>query len=181
MPLAACFKGRLIGKKFSGAAQKGAEWQRFTQNITQANMSIFLSDVEIADLTNCKSPDAQEHWLRSNGVKCYRNATNRLIVARALVKTRKSKKHDKTFDDLTTIIANSVPRRGVGIYFLLDADSVLYVGQTTNFFSRMGAHIGSDVPYTSITFIATQEDELDLFEVEYIKRLKPQYNIRHNK
>lgn len=62
------------------------------------------------------------------------------------------------------------------IYFLLDNDEVVYVGQ-----SKVGLvrpYIHKDKDFTHIAFINCKKCELDAKETELIKKYEPKYNKR---
>lgn len=61
-----------------------------------------------------------------------------------------------------------------GIYFLLKNKEVVYVGQTTNFHQRIGAH--KDKDYDSYCFIKVEKEDLDKKEVGNIMFYQPKYN-----
>ena len=65
-----------------------------------------------------------------------------------------------------------------GIYFLLKNKEVVYVGQTTNFHQRIGAHKEKD--YDSYCFVKVEQNELDKAEIENIMLYKPIYNKQLN-
>ena len=65
-----------------------------------------------------------------------------------------------------------------GIYFLLDGDEIVYVGQSKNIFARIGDHVRGSKDFDSFTFIDLDidGDDLNLAEAELIYRLEPKYN-----
>ena len=65
-----------------------------------------------------------------------------------------------------------------GIYFLLKNKEVVYVGQTTNFHQRIGAHKEKD--YDSYCFVKVEKNKLDKAEIENIMLYKPIYNKQLN-
>lgn len=60
------------------------------------------------------------------------------------------------------------------IYFLLDNDEVVYVGQSKVGLYRPYTH--KDKTFTHVAFINCKECELDDKETEFIKKYKPKYN-----
>ena len=63
-----------------------------------------------------------------------------------------------------------------GIYFLVRKNAIVYVGQTTNIFQRLGEHIKTK-PFDSVTFLPIDDpDDLDLFEAHYIEKFNPILN-----
>ena len=65
------------------------------------------------------------------------------------------------------------------IYFLLDDDEVVYVGQTTRGLARVYAHI-RDKHFTKFYIIEHSIEELDYWEDYYIFKYHPKYNKRPN-
>ena len=65
-----------------------------------------------------------------------------------------------------------------GIYFLLKNKEVVYVGQTTNFHQRIGAHKEKD--YDSYCFVKVEQNKLDKAQIENIMLYKPIYNKQLN-
>jgi hypothetical protein len=64
-----------------------------------------------------------------------------------------------------------------GIYFLMVGSHIVYIGQTTDLFQRLAAHSRGDKPFTKIRFIGCQIDKLNYYEMRWILRFKPFYNI----
>lgn len=60
------------------------------------------------------------------------------------------------------------------IYFLIDKDEVVYVGQTTNGLSRPFAHC--DKEYDTVKAIPCHREMLDQEEHHYICKYSPKYN-----
>ena len=73
--------------------------------------------------------------------------------------------------------------RTAGIYFLIDRDEIVYVGQSrTTILSRLANHI-TDKHFDRVTVLQYPADyDLDGLEIEYIWRIQPKYNakIPHN-
>lgn len=61
-----------------------------------------------------------------------------------------------------------------GIYFLILNDSVVYVGQSVNVFSRIEQH--RDKKFDSYAYVACDIESLDILESLYIHCLKPTIN-----
>lgn len=64
------------------------------------------------------------------------------------------------------------------VYFLLNDNAVVYVGQTKNGIVRPFAH--RDKVFDTIKIKYCSEKELDIVEDEYIKKYKPIYNKQLN-
>lgn len=61
-----------------------------------------------------------------------------------------------------------------GVYFLLDGDEVVYVGQAVNVYSRIGQH--TDKRFDRYAFVPCAVDALDRLESLYIHVLRPKLN-----
>lgn len=61
------------------------------------------------------------------------------------------------------------------IYFLLDNDEVVYVGQSKAGLSRPYSH--KDKVFTNVAVIYCEESELDRKETDYIRKYNPKYNM----
>ena len=64
-----------------------------------------------------------------------------------------------------------------GVYFLCHENKVVYVGQSTNPSARIAQH-QADKVFDRVFLIPT--NDLDTVEYEYIRKLRPKYNITHN-
>ena len=62
-----------------------------------------------------------------------------------------------------------------GIYFLLNDDEIVYVGQSENIYKRIGSHLQTK-DFNSWNFIEVKEADLSELEAFYILTLKPFYN-----
>jgi hypothetical protein len=62
-----------------------------------------------------------------------------------------------------------------GVYFLLRAGKVVYVGQAKNIPSRIEAHTGNKL-FNSFSFFFCHPSECDFFESFYIYKFAPEYN-----
>lgn len=69
-----------------------------------------------------------------------------------------------------------------GVYFLLDGQEVVYVGQSIQIGGRICEHQrDTGKNFTHAVFIGTQERDLDAVEGAFINALKPKYNLRKAK
>lgn len=74
---------------------------------------------------------------------------------------------------------------GCYVYFLLSPKrELLYVGQSTNIYSRLGSHFAGNqkrqfVRYVEI-ILCKDETHMDELEIIAIEILKPPWNIQHN-
>ncbi len=77
------------------------------------------------------------------------------------------------------IVDSSVSVDGFsGVYFLVAQGKVVYVGQSTNIFSRLQSHGGSK-KFDSIKIIPCHRLKLNSLESVYIHSLRPKLNARH--
>lgn len=69
-----------------------------------------------------------------------------------------------------------------GIYFLIKAGEIIYIGQTPNVYRRIGEHATKKLPdayfLIPISLDEMSDIELGLAERRYIDRLKPALNIQ---
>ena len=66
-----------------------------------------------------------------------------------------------------------------GIYFLVQDEQVVYVGQSTNVYSRIAYHVG-DKTFEKYAFVPCDIDLLDKLESLYIHALRPKLNGNMN-
>ena len=67
-----------------------------------------------------------------------------------------------------------------GIYFLMQSDLIVYVGETSCLITRLGQHI-QDKEFDGFRFLKEPDTMLRLrLEKAYIKKYAPMYNINHN-
>lgn len=78
------------------------------------------------------------------------------------------------------IVAGAVPCSAMcAIYFLIDADFIVYVGQSTNVYRRLAQHFAKQVIQFDRYFILPcQVELLDVLEAKYIAELRPAANQR---
>ena len=62
-----------------------------------------------------------------------------------------------------------------GIYFLVKDGKIVYVGQSTNIFARVGTH-KTDKDFDKAIYFECPSTELDDLEYELINILQPEYN-----
>ena len=74
------------------------------------------------------------------------------------------------------IVAASIPARAAcGIYFLIKDKKVVYVGKSTDLFSRISDH-KRKTGFDSFSFLPCERGDLDRLEMAYILALMPKYN-----
>ncbi len=85
-----------------------------------------------------------------------------------------------TMYDKDEILHGSTPFVGhedrTCIYVLIDGDSIVYVGQTSNLISRLAQHAKTK-RFTRYWSVDCPRDELSAAEAEYIVKLNPAMNI----
>lgn len=64
-----------------------------------------------------------------------------------------------------------------GIYFLVRGNKVVYVGQSTNVYKRLGDHFSDKYKnFDRIAIIHCDVNELNYWESRYIKAMRPEHN-----
>lgn len=66
--------------------------------------------------------------------------------------------------------------RTPAVYFLLQAGSVKYVGQSRNIFSRIGSHVQNKLGFDEIAYVPVLLEKLLDEEARYIRLFKPSLN-----
>jgi hypothetical protein len=61
------------------------------------------------------------------------------------------------------------------VYFLMSGDEIVYVGQTTNLYARIGSHREAKI-WDRILFLSVPRENLDATERYWIATLQPKYN-----
>jgi len=65
----------------------------------------------------------------------------------------------------------------IGVYFLLDEDEIVYIGQSTNIYRRLSSHLSlKKFKFTKFAYLEFPINLLSNEEVKYIKKFKPKYN-----
>lgn len=65
----------------------------------------------------------------------------------------------------------------IGIYFLFDGETIVYIGKSTDIHGRVHAHLKDPGKhFDRYAYIAVSSDDLDAAEFEYIKLFEPKYN-----
>jgi hypothetical protein len=86
---------------------------------------------------------------------------------------------NKTLLDGEQIAKLALPwERSTGVYFLVQGEEVVYVGQSVNIYSRISQH--SDKKFEKYAFVPCEADHLDKLESLYIHTLKPRLNGNAN-
>jgi len=89
------------------------------------------------------------------------------------------KKHDdglKNKNDILSCSKNFVAK--TGIYFLINSNEIVYIGQSINVAARIATHENSlDKQFTEFSFIECPREFLNELEAAYIMKFNPKYNI----
>jgi hypothetical protein len=80
------------------------------------------------------------------------------------------------------IIARAEARRvqRTGVYFLISAGRIIYIGQARCVDERIVQHSESTVPFDSWSFIECEMHQLDELEGHYVQKIKPELNGRRS-
>jgi hypothetical protein len=120
-----------------------------------------LLDIELRDSLKC---EIKELEAKLNSLK-----RHELVNKTALTLT------GKTLLREDEIISAANPwQLATGVYFLIDGDRVVYVGQSTNVYSRIECH--HDKAFERFAFIPCDRKILDSLESLYIHVLRPALN-----
>ncbi len=87
----------------------------------------------------------------------------------------------KQFDvlDVSKIVTDAIPRakRLSGVYFLIDKNRIVYVGQSANFEERLHDHRVRAKVWDRYYFIECPAEDLAAVERMYIDHFCPKYNV----
>lgn len=61
-----------------------------------------------------------------------------------------------------------------GVYFLIQNEDIVYIGQSTNIFGRLASH--SDKQFTHVTALLVPREHLNFVESVYILAMRPKLN-----
>jgi len=62
------------------------------------------------------------------------------------------------------------------IYFLFNADQLVYIGKSKNLVNRIMYHKEGKI-FTDVAIVETTAEDYDLLECYYINKYKPEYNL----
>jgi len=68
-----------------------------------------------------------------------------------------------------------IMERLCGVYFLIDGDEIVYVGQSTNIHSRIAQH--NDKKFDKFTFVECEQSALNMVESIFIHTYRPKLNL----
>jgi len=91
-------------------------------------------------------------------------------------KKLKAKMDDPLFEEDDILLLAGIRKRKCGVYFLIKDEEIVYVGQSVNIFSRIGAH-ETLKDFDTFTYIECDKSELNIIEAKYIVKFKPKYNF----
>ena len=86
---------------------------------------------------------------------------------------------DPLLDENEILLMAGVRKKKCGIYFLIKNDAIVYVGQSTNIFNRVGDHEGVK-DFDRFTYVECEKNDLTILETKYINNFKPKYNFDSN-
>lgn len=84
------------------------------------------------------------------------------------------------FEAKTVVGAARSIEKICGIYFLIDAAEIVYVGQSTDVLTRIASHMrdASEKRFSSFSVLETAKDDLGRVEALYIAKFSPRYNVK---
>lgn len=113
---------------------------------------------------NIRYYDARGKALAEGEIPVYAARTNRRYHALTLSPTE--------------IVRRSLPADHLsGVYFLLKADEVVYVGQSVNMYRRVEAHRLQGKDFDRVTYLPAREEVLRELEMVYIHLYRPAQNV----
>ncbi len=72
---------------------------------------------------------------------------------------------------------SDLPKRIIGIYFLIKKEKIVYIGKSVNCISRICFHREENVKnFDSYSLAVVLEKDIDYYEMLYIGKFKPKYN-----
>lgn len=151
-------------------------------------MSIFADKDLLERATGCRTVSAQKQWLRKRDLTIIVNPSGHLLALRSQLEPYVCEDGVRSGDEIDRLLNARasrgklrIARRAIGVYLLIKAGTIVYVGQTTNFLSRAASHVGNaNFDFDVIEFVEVPESKLAHYEHELIARLCPKYNIMHN-
>ena len=110
-------------------------------------------------------------------IKELRNQLASLKRHELLNKTSLSLTNKAMLTEKDIVKAASPWETATGVYFLIDEDKVVYVGQSTNVYSRITTHY--DKKFNRFAYIPCDSKSLDGLESLYIHVFRPLFNAEH--
>ena len=127
--------------------------------------------------------DRDQPWLRSENQRL----TRRVAALEAELECV-TRQHQQLRDDLAGVMPRASltallvqaqePKPAPGVYFLIEGDEIVYVGQSKNVLARMAGH--ADKRFSRVKMIPTSVEGLLSFETRMIEALQPRYNRARN-
>jgi hypothetical protein len=79
--------------------------------------------------------------------------------------------------DKDYILSNSLPvYPQCGIYFLIQDDEIVYIGQSIHIPNRLHSHQKKNRQFERVFFVECKEEDLDEIERQYIRKFSPKLN-----
>jgi hypothetical protein len=146
---------------------------------------LFLSDPEILALTGRHTRTEQVKWLRAHEVRFRKCGDGSLFIRRGDEKNVSEPigANPREYMTAEQIVARAVPYKPeCGIYFLILEGEIVYVGQSTDYHSRVKSHtLAKAIQFDAVAFVRVAHGYLNNVEAEYIARLRPRFNIAGKK
>jgi len=120
-----------------------------------------LADMELRDSLKCEIRELEAKLDSMNKLE--------LVNKTALTLTGKTLLRESEI-----INAANAWEQATGVYFLIDGDKVVYVGQSVNVYARIASH--HDKVFERFAFIPCKREVLDSLESLYIHILRPALN-----
>lgn len=137
----------------------------------------YLTEDEIAHITKPRTQGAARmRYLQGLGLKVVARPNGQPLVIRTeWERLREAADADLTLDEIRRM---SQPFAGIaGVYFLLLAGTVVYVGQSSNVYSRLEDHRGK-IDFDRWHFVRVEDKRERLrIEREYIQGFRPAVNL----
>lgn len=124
-------------------------------NIHLSKHQLYLLEIHLDKMINAND---------SEGIELFRSDLTELV---------------EVYPKLCSILLERIDNRYVqfAIYFLIQDDKVVYVGQSINLRSRIASHVASDKEFDRVEYICVNsKEEMDIVENHFISSLKPKYN-----
>ena len=81
----------------------------------------------------------------------------------------------ETLSEIEILGASRSVAKVCGVYFLIENDAIVYVGQSIEVYSRLSAHFRS-FTFDRVTIVECPRERLDSLELLYIQKFSPKHN-----
>lgn len=141
-------------------------------------MSITLNQEEMVELTGTTNSMEQMKWLESRGWKfVMSNGIPKVARDHYLQMLKTDFEKPDHLLSRKAVIERSKPIDKIsGVYFLIQDDEIVYVGQSKDVDSRILAH-SADKVFTRSYVLKAREEDLLWLEGMYIQKFRPKYNL----